>query len=60
VRDRGKAATITAEARAWLVLLACQKAEDFGYLHELRTTRLFARHGREHGPATGHKYLAKL
>jgi transposase len=42
----GKTATITAEAKAWLVSLACQKANDFGYPHELWTTRLLARHAR--------------
>ena len=31
----GKTATITAEAKAWLISLACQKAKDFGYPHEL-------------------------
>ena len=56
----GKAATITAEAKAWLVSLACQKAKDFGYPHELWTTRLLARHAREHGPSAGHECLAKL
>jgi len=56
----GKAATITAEARAWLVSLACQKAKDSGYPHELWTTRLLARHAREHGPSAGHECLAKL
>jgi transposase len=56
----GKAATITAEAKAWLVSLACQKAKDFGYPHELWTTRLLARHAREHGPSVGHECLAKL
>ena len=56
----GKMATITPEAKAWLVSLACQKAKDFGYPHELWTTRLLARHAREHGPAAGHECLAKL
>jgi len=51
----GKMATITPEAKAWLVSLACQKAKDFGYPHELWTTRLLARHAREHGPAAGHE-----
>ena len=55
----GKTATITAEAKAWLVSLACQKAKDFGYPHELWTTRLSARHAREHGPAAGHECLGK-
>jgi transposase len=33
------------------VSLACRKAKDLGYPHELWTTRLLARHAREHGPA---------
>jgi transposase len=56
----GREPTITAEAKAWLVSLACQKAKELGYPHELWTTRLLARHAREHGPAAGHQYLAKL
>ena len=56
----GKEPTITAEARAWLVSLACRKAKELGYPHELWTTRLLARHAREHGPAEGHGCLAKL
>src|SRR6202171_4327722 len=47
----GKEPTITPEAKAWLVSLACDKAKDHGYPHELWTTRLLARHAREHGPA---------
>jgi transposase len=56
----GKAATISAEAKAWLVSLACQKAKDFGYPHELWTTRLLARHVREHAAGAGHPCLARL
>ena len=56
----GREATITAEAKAWIVALACRKAKDLGYPHELWTTRLLARHAREHGPAEGHACLAKL
>ena len=56
----GKAATITAEAKAWLVSLACRKAKELGYPHELWTTRLLARHAREHGPGEGHACLGKL
>jgi transposase len=56
----GKEPTITAEARAWLVDLACRKAKELGYPHELWTTRLLAHHAREHGPAAGHGCLAKL
>jgi hypothetical protein len=56
----GREPTITREAKAWLVSLACQKAKDLGYPHELWTTRLLARHAREHGPAEGHACLANL
>ena len=56
----GKEPTITAEAKAWLVSLACRKAKDLGYPHELWTTRLLARHAREHGPAEGQACLGKL
>jgi putative SOS response-associated peptidase YedK len=42
------------------VSLACQKAKDFGYPHELWTTRLLARHAREHGPATQSYTWAEL
>jgi transposase len=56
----GKEPTITIEAKAWLTLLACRKAKDLGYPHELWTTRLLARHAREHGPAQGHACLANL
>jgi transposase len=56
----GKEPVITPEAKAWLVSLACDKAKEHGYPHELWTTRLLARHAREHGPAAGHECLAKL
>src|ERR1700687_752831 len=56
----GKEPVITAAAKAWLVDLACRKAKELGYPHELWTTRLLARHAREHGPAAGHDCLAKL
>src|SRR6266436_2007952 len=56
----GKEPTITPEAKAWLVSLACDKAKEHGYPHELWTTRLLARHAREYGPAAGHECLATL
>ena len=56
----GKEPTITPEAKAWLVSLACEKAKDQGYPHELWTTRLLARHARENAPAAGHGSLANL
>jgi len=56
----GKEPTITPEAKAWLVSVACDKAKDHGYPHELWTTRLLASHAREHGPAAGHDCLVNL
>jgi transposase len=56
----GKEPEITVPARAWLVSLACQKAKEVGYPHELWTTRLLARHSREYGPAAGHASLARI
>ena len=40
--------------------LACDKAKEHGYPHELWTTRLLARHAREYGPAAGHECLTTL
>jgi transposase len=56
----GKEPEITLEARAWLVSLACRKAKDVGYPHELWTTRLLASHAREHAAAAGHVCLAQI
>jgi transposase len=56
----GKEPTITPEAKAWLVSLACDKAKDHGYPHELWTTRLLADHARKRGPAAGHGCLVHL
>ena len=56
----GKAPEITDSAKAWLVSLACRKAKDLGYPHELWTTRLLARHVREHAVAVGHPCLESI
>lgn len=57
---RGRRAAITAEARAWVVSLACQKPKDLGYAQELWTTRLLAKHVRKHCHEAGYPSLAKL
>ena len=56
----GKSPEITDAAKAWLVSLACQKAKDLGYPHELWTTRLLAHHVREHAAAAGHPCLQNI
>jgi transposase len=55
----GKEPTITSQAKAWLVSLACDKAKDHGYPHELWTTRLLARHAREHGAIMNTNAMAR-
>lgn len=56
----GKDATITLEARAWLVSLACQKPKDYGYSYELWTTKLLASHAQKHCEVAGHPSLSRL
>jgi len=56
----GRSKKLTAEARVWVVSLACQKPKDLGYSYELWTTALLARHVREHCQQADHPSLAKL
>jgi transposase len=56
----GREPIITSQARTFIVDLACRKAKDLGYPHELWTTRLLTSHVREKGPAAGHACLANL
>ena len=57
---RGRRRTLGAEARAWVVALACQKPKELGYAQELWTTRLLAQHIRRHCRAAGHSSLQHL
>jgi transposase len=57
---RGRHPALSAEARAWVVSLACQKPKDLGYAQELWTTRLLAQHVRKHCLAAGHPSLQRL
>nr|VFK20724.1 MAG: Transposase [Candidatus Kentron sp. LPFa]VFK34795.1 MAG: Transposase [Candidatus Kentron sp. LPFa] len=57
---KGRPPKITADARAWVVSLACQKPRDPGYPKETWTTRLLASHVREYCHTVGHFSLAKL
>ena len=40
--------------------MACRKARELGYPHELWTTRLLAAHARQDGPAAGDPSLGRL
>ena len=55
----GKEPMITPEAKAWLVSLAT-RLETTAIRTSCGTTRLLARHAREHGAAVGHACLARL
>jgi len=57
---RGKPPSITPEARAWVVSVACQKPKDFGYSYELWTTRLLAKHIRKTCREYNHPCLEKI
>jgi len=56
----GKPRTITPEARAWLISLACQKPKDLGYANELWTNRLLAGHVRSRCNQAGHPSLVRI
>src|SRR6202522_2259449 len=56
----GREPTITSQARTFVVDLACRKPKDFGYPHEVWTTRLLAEHVRERAAAAGYACLARL
>lgn len=57
---QGKPATISADAKAWVLSLACQKPKTLGYASELWTTASLAQHIREHCHEAGHPSLSKL
>ncbi len=57
---RGRPTRISDEEKAWVVNLACQKPKELGYAQELWTTRLLAKHIRNHCRRAGHDNLAKL
>ena len=57
---RGRHPRLSAEARAWVVALACQKPKELGYAQELWTTRLLSKHVRQHCVAAGHESLQHL
>ncbi|MFQ6094378.1 MAG: IS630 family transposase [bacterium] len=57
---QGKPATIPAEAKAWVLSLACQKPKELGYAAETWTMASLARHIRSHCQEAGHSSLSKI
>jgi transposase len=51
--------TITVEAKAWVVNLACTKPKDHGLAAELWTLQELARFARKHAPEAGYQCLSK-
>jgi transposase len=56
----GKPAVIAAEAKAWVVSVACQKPKDLGYASETWTMSSLAKHIRDHCQEAGYLSLSKL
>ena len=56
---RPKEPSITEEARAWVVSVACIKPKDLGYAAELWTRSALANHVRRYAVEAGHPSLAK-
>jgi transposase len=56
---RPKEPTITADAKAWVVHLACSKPKDLGYAAEVWTRSALARHVRKHAVEAGYPSLAR-
>lgn len=56
----GRPPQITADARAWITSIACQKPKDLGYSYELWTTRLLSEHVRKHAQEAGHPSVARI
>ena len=56
----GRPNYITADAKAWVVSLACQKPVAVGLPHELWSLRLLCKHVRDHCRDAGHDCLDKV
>ena len=56
----GKTATITDDAKTWVINLACQKPIELGYSYELWTYSLLTQHVRANCEAAGYCALSKV
>jgi transposase len=54
-----KQPTITEEAKAWVVSLACTKPKDYGYAAEVWSQGQLATHTRKFAPGAGHACLGQ-
>jgi hypothetical protein len=56
---RPKEPAIGADAKAWVVHLACSKPKDLGYAAEVWSRQALARHVREHAGEAGFPALSR-
>lgn len=56
----GKPPSISADAKAWILSIACQKPKDLGYAAELWTMASLAKHVRMHCQDVDHPSLLKV
>jgi transposase len=56
---RPKNPTITEEAKAWVINIACKKPTEYGYAAETWTRSALANHVRKYGPDAGHDCMNK-
>ena len=54
----GRQPTLTEEAKAWVVHVACSKPKDLGYAAEVWSRQALAQHVRQHAVAQRHTCLA--
>jgi len=54
---RPREPSITAEAKAWVVNLACSKPKEHGYASEMWTLAQLAKHARQYAPSEGYDCL---
>ncbi len=57
---KGRPRSISPEARAWIISLACSKPKDYGYASELWTNRALTRHIRDNCLEQGFPELSQL
>jgi transposase len=60
LRRPGKPPTLTPEAKAWILSLACQKPKDLGFSYELWTIRFLAEYIRQHAEEKGHPSASSI
>ena len=54
-----KPPVITAEAKAWVINIACAKPKEYGYAAEIWSHQKLAEHTRKYAPTAGHDCLKK-